>query len=390
MAESLKILMLSYWFPPKIAPAPYELAKNLAKLGHEVFVFSGTFDHATADEELDGIHVIRFEQHFPSIPGHVIYGLKANKKLSALHSSERFDVIHAQGADGWFLSQLGMESKFDIPIIVTMHGSARQELIAFKTEGPHSLRSLLERTHWKAQYYLDQWSLEGADRVIAVSKQTAMEVAEDYGIPPETIAVIFNGVDINRFSPKKSSFTLKEKFGMGFILLYVGRLRMRKGVQYLIKALPLILKERNDVRLVVVGEGEAKGFLKKLAHDVDVDENVMFVGRVLDDYLPAYYASSDVFICPSLYDPFPLVCLEALASGRPIVLTDRVGVKEIVNEDVARIVAARNERALARAILELLSDESKRKSMGGKARKLVEKYDWINIAKKTCEVYRNA
>lgn len=389
MVESLKILMLSYWFPPKIAPAPYELARHLVKLGHEVFVFAGTFDRAPSNEELAGVQVIRVKQYFPSFPGHITYGLKASKKLVAFHKRERFDIIHAHGADGWFISKLDLRSKLGIPTVVTMHGSAIGELEALNIESPYFLSYLLEKTHWKAQYYLDKWSLEGADRVIAVSRQTANEIAEDYEVPSKNIVVIFNGVDVGRFSPSRYCSALREKFRQRLTLLYIGRLRIRKGVQYLIKALPLVLENCNDIHLIIVGEGEAKVFLENLARNLGVDESVTFVGRITENDLSAYYASSDVFVCPSLYDPFPLVCLEALASGTPLILTDKVGVKEIVTEDVARVVKARDKKALASAILELTSNNQERKLMGVKGHRLAQEYDWINIAQKTCEVYRD-
>jgi len=385
----LKILMLSYWFPPKIAPAPYELAKHLVTLGHEVFVISGVFNNAPHEEVLNGVQLIRVKQHFPSFPGHITYGLKTAKLLVKLHRSERFDITHVNGADGWFISKLNMKNELRTPIMVTMHGSARRELDSLQAEGLYSLFSLFERTHWKVQYYFDKWSLESADKVAAVSRQTANDVVKDYGIPAKNIEVVFNGVDTDHFSPERCSSALKKRFGGKFLILYVGRLRFRKGVQYLIKALPLVVNDC-DAHLVVVGEGEAKMFLRHLVRDIGMDEHVTFVGTVSDNELSAYYASSDVFVCPSLYEPFGLVCLEALASGTPLILSGNVGAKEIVSEDVAKVVKAGDEVDLASAILEIARDERKRRSMAVKGRRLAEKYDWINIARKVCDVYADA
>jgi len=393
MVESLKILILSYWFPPKIAPAPYELAKHLAKLGHEVFVCAGTFNHASSNEELEGVRVIRFKQYFPSFPGHITYGLKVAKKLVELHKRERFDVIHAHGADGWFTSKLGIKRKLDIPIIVTMHGSAQQELNALKIESPHPLFSSLEKMHWWAQYFLDKWSLEGADRVIAVSKQTANEVARDYGFPLKKMAIIYNGVDSTRFFPGQRSEDIRRKFAARnhVVVLFVGRLRMRKGVQYLIKALPSVLKRENNITLLIVGDGESRIHIQNLTQKLALQNHVRFLGKVSNGLMPKIYASSDIFVLPSLYEGFPLVALESMASGLPIIASKVSGIPEVVDNESGVLVNPRDISGLAEALCELIAnDDGRRKIAEYVRRKAIEGYSWSRIAEQTVQVYKRA
>lgn len=181
------------------------------------------------------------------------------------------------------------------------------------------------------QYYLklEREIFEKTPLIIANSKMVKNEIVEYYKISPNKIIVIYNGVDLNKFSPenRKLNNELREKLKIAKdtkIILFVGSGFRRKGLDLLILSL---LKIKDDVVLLVIGKGDTKAYLKK-CEDLRIKRRVLFLGTQRE--IEKFYAISDVFVLPTLYDPFSNATLEAMASGVGVITTKNNGISEII------------------------------------------------------------
>ncbi|GAH97826.1 unnamed protein product, partial [marine sediment metagenome] len=206
----------------------------------------------------------------------------------------------------------------------------------------------------------------------------------------ESIIVIPNGVDLKMFNPANRPLyrdRLRQKHGISrndLVLMFAGSDWERKGVLYVIGALSLL--PRPDVKLLVVGSGDAK-FYGQLAELKRVRERIIFVPH--PDNLQEYYAASDVFVFPTIYEPFGLVIVEAMASGLPVITSRVAGAADLIIDGVNGLLlrAPSNVNDLAAKIELLLSNTELRKTMGEHARETAEKLSWDRVAQKTTDVY---
>lgn len=311
------------------------------------------------------------------------------KYLPKIIKNENIDLIHthtAQMPD--ILLQL---RKLNVPIVTTLHTTINGQRRASKDSGLKF--SELEFSE-KATYMLYPLlaSLEyiyhqKKRNYIAVSKWTRDQIVNKYNLDPSSIEVIHNGVNTNVFCPKNTQkgyeyFPELKDIDVP-IILSTSRLIAAKGGSFLVKAIPEIL-EHEDVHFVFAGTGKNGFNISK--------ENCTFLGYV--DYLkmPYLYSLSDIFILSSLYENFPMSILESMASGIATISTKVGGVPEIIkNGKNGLLIPRMNTEAIVNSILNLAENENKRKKLGKKARKDVEKnFDWNIAAKNTKKVYESA
>jgi glycosyltransferase involved in cell wall biosynthesis len=165
----------------------------------------------------------------------------------------------------------------------------------------------------------------------------------------------------------------------------------QKGIPYLIDAMPLVLKEHPDAKLLLVGRGSALNGLKAKVAAMGLGDSVIFPGYVSEPQLKEAYGTCDVFVLPSVWEVLPIAVLEAMSSGRPVVCTDAGGDREMVRDGVnGFVVPARDPTALARRINAVLADGGLRARMGAAGRKIAEEeFDWKLIAARTRQVYED-
>jgi len=215
--------------------------------------------------------------------------------------------------------------------------------------------------------------------VVANSRRGKQEIIRHYNLPEEKIYVIYNGIDINRFDLKEKERVrayYRERFGISAdetVLLFVGSGFERKGLEFLIRAFGLLNARGYDkIKLLVVGKGNEKKYLK-LAGRLGIKTDVIFTGH-LKDVLRCYFAG-DIFVLPSIYEPFSNACLEAMAAGLPVVTSSMNGASEILNngKDGMVIEDPLNHHEIAEMIKPLL-DSDKRNEIGMAARRRAENY----------------
>ena len=230
---------------------------------------------------------------------------------------------------------------------------------------------------------LFQKTLTECDTLITVNEH-AKDLYSKY-INPKKIKVIPPGVDIDKFKyfPQSTNNTSLE-------ILTVGYLVKRKGIEYLIRAMPMILSEFPDVKLRIIGDGPQRLYLEKLTEKLEIKNNVIFQGLVPHPQIEKFYEKSDIFCLPSLSEGSPTVLREAMACGKPCVATNIIGSNEIVEQGkTGFLVPIKDTSVLAESLLKLLQDEELRYKMGLEARKIAEeKYDWNVIARQYYEIYK--
>ena len=304
---------------------------------------------------------------------HIMFDVYHNTKCFE-KMKKSFDIIHSQGT---------YSKECDI---VTMHSCHKAWNEYYKSWGfIRRLRSRIDPVNSFALSVEREVIEKGSRKIIAVSEGVKREILKYYDVPEEKIIVIPNGVDLEEFKPySEKREKIREKYGIGeneIVLIFSGYEFRRKGLEYIIKALPLV---KGKVKLLVVGKDDPN-YYKKLASKLGVSNKIIFTGFVPD--ISEYYAASDIFIFPTAYEAFSLTTLEAVASGLPILATKVNGTEELIIDGYNGFFIRRDPKDIANKMNILIEDENLRKQMSKNARKTAKKYSWDEIAKKTMEIY---
>ena len=291
-----------------------------------------------------------------------------SSRIKAVLEGEKFDIVHLHEPLQVMLCTTVLRLSHS-PNIGTFHASGARPWYNFGTPFGKLL--------------LKKW-FRKLDGKIAVSKP-AMEFARKhlhgyYNIIP-------NGIDLEHFSPDVSPI---EEFCDGKLnLLFVGRLETRKGLNYLLKAYKRVKQEIPASRLIIVGPGTR--LRRKYERQVRRDrlKDVTFVGYVPYEELPRYYKTADIYCSPATgQESFGIVLLEAMAVGKPVVASNIEGYASVVTDGVdGLLVPPKDDKALAQALISLMTDESLRQQMGARGRATALEYGWANIAQRVLSYY---
>jgi glycosyltransferase involved in cell wall biosynthesis len=358
----MKIAILVSGFPPDriggMEIASYNIAKHLADNGHSIHVITSSYSKYHLNKDKFAVHTI-------NMMGTKIIGpFFDQRKILPIIKEINPEIIHAQGISTSGISGFTaflIKNLLKIPYVVYGRGG---DVYPFK-----------------AEKILVKAILNEADSIIALTKSMKKEMQK---ISAKEISVIPNGIDIDRFndSSPKFSESLDTK------IIFVGNLRPEKGVSYLIEAIGHITKKYINSRLLIVGEGPQKENLEKLVNKLNINNRVIFSGKVTTDEVPVYLKNSDIFVLPSLQEGFPNVLLEAMASGLPVVATDVNGINEII-EDIKNgfLVQSKNSEEIAKKILLLINNNDLRKNICDENRKKAAKYSWQRTVQMLEDVY---
>ena len=366
----MKIAILVSGLPPKRLAgteiATYNIAKYLAKRGHEVHVIT-TLDEGLPKESIEeGFYVHRIKLHKVKFIGIILFWIKSVYKLKKINP----DISHVQGISNGLPAFL-VKKILNKHYIIWARGSDIYLSWQFKT-------------------IILKLVLKNADAVIALTEDMKKAIQKVYN---ENVFVIPNGVDLRNFeniSQKncRSKLAIKENKK---IILFVGTLRPVKGVRYLVEAMEIIIQKNTNTRLMLVGDGEDRRKLEKLVKEFVLDEYVTFVGKVSNEKVPEYMVASDVFVLPSLSEGFPNVVLEAMASGLPIVATKVGGLPEIVKDrENGFLVEPKNPEEIAEKVLLILKGDELRERISEYNKKKVKEYSWERVSEQIEEVYFKA
>jgi glycogen(starch) synthase len=288
-----------------------------------------------------------------------------------------FDLVH--GHD-WLVgpAATALADAAGTKLLVTVHATEHGRHQGWVDKPPQSTIHGLERRFARR-----------ADRVIVCSHYMREHVADVFGVTEERLSVIPNGIDPTELEPVADLPALRARFAAPDekLVLLVGRLVYEKGFQLALDALPGVIRRVGGVRFLVAGSGPHEQELRKQAQRLKLDEHGTFMGWIGDDVLHSLYAIADLCVVPSLYEPFGLVALEAMASGCPCIVADTGGLREVVPRDVGLRFRSRSARSLGRMVERLLTDDALRDRLVTEASEHVLRFDWGDVARQTLELY---
>ncbi len=367
-----RICLVTHFFPPHmggIEKVSYEQSKRLTKSGYQIDVLTSKMKGRNKHPE-KGIRVFHYSPlnlaERIGVP-YPILSIEAYRTFTEV--IRKCDLVHAHG-HVYLPSYLAgkIAKKYKKPFILTQHNT----FIDYQ-----SWLNIVEHLNDMA---IGKAVLKAADRVITVSKKT-MEYVCKLGADKSKTSVIYNGVDIDTFHPENKGESRK-KLGLPKnrkIVLSVRRLVYKNGLGTLIESVPLVARNHPDTLFVVAGKGPSRKLVEDRIKELGIEDNVKLTGFVPDRLLPVYYDAADYFILPSASgEGLPLVLLEAMACGLPVIATTVGGTPEIIKHmKNGVLVPPRNPKAIAEAISKLLSEERLGPTIGEEARRNVEdRFTW--------------
>ncbi len=269
----------------------------------------------------------------------------------------------------------------EVPLVFTFHtryDEYAQQYVPLMPDLAHTvMREIVERY------------LEKCNHVIAPTESIRDFIQSEYDIEVP-VSVLPTPVDLTAYQDLAPA-PIRAEWGLekAEVLLYVGRLAGEKNLDFLLRAFARIAEERPHTRLLIVGDGPAKGKLKKLAKQLDVEREVIFTGAVPHDRVPDYAAAADLFVFASVTETQGLVLTEAMAAGAPVVAVEAPGSVDILTQGGGLLVKPQ-EQAFAEAAVELLADEERLRGMGEEAVQIAQRYSVSAITERLQAVYEAA
>ncbi|HOJ10231.1 MAG TPA: glycosyltransferase family 4 protein [Clostridiales bacterium] len=387
----MKILMLSWEYPPRIvggiARVVYNLAQKLGEQGNEVHIvtWKEKNDVNEAEDEKDEKVFVHRTNIYDIAPGNFIdWVLHMNfslleRSIGLFNEIGEFDIIHAHDWLTAFTAR-ALKHSYKAPLVSTIHATE-----AGRNSGIHNeVQSYINSVEWWLTY--ESW------RVIVNSRYMFYEVKNNFQLPEDKIRIIPNGVNLKKFDNFSRDMQFRNNYAMSNekIVFFVGRIVNEKGVHILIDAIPKILCHYYDVKFVIAGKGPELDYLHGKVCAMNIEHKVYFTGYISEEVLGKLYKCADIAVFPSLYEPFGIVALEGIMANVPIVVSDAGGLGEIVEHGVDGLkFYSGNPSSLADCILEILFNPEKAEIMKKKALDKVRNiYNWDSIADQTFEVYR--
>lgn len=387
----MRLLILSWEYPPLIegglARHVRKVAENLVASGAEVHVLTrGDESVGTTDEIVGGVHVHRVrEPRRPRDLGEFVAWIEhmnADMLAAGVALGDRFefDVVH--GHD-WLVANAcdHLANRFRSPLVMTIHATEYGRHQGWVDKHPQS------HIHG-----VEKWIVNRADRVITCSAYMREHVADVFGVDEACVEVIPNGIDPGDLQPVDDLESMRANFAQPHekLVLLAGRLVYEKGFQIALEALRGVIDRVGDVRFIVAGSGTHERELKQQAEELGLMEHGTFVGWIGDDVLHSLYRIADLTVVPSIYEPFGLVALEAMASGCPCIVADTGGLREVVpNEEVGLRFRSRDPESLAAMAERVLTDAELRDRLVTEASDHVLTFDWLDVARSTYALYEN-
>ncbi|MFN3966284.1 MAG: glycosyltransferase family 4 protein [Endomicrobiia bacterium] len=383
----IAIIVREYHRKGGISKVVVEIAERMANLGYEVHIFTGNYD------KIENTKVIFHK--IPIIKGVVFNKLglyKISKFLQGISfciiskfylKYDIFDIVHVNG---------DTLAKFDIRMAHSCH-KAWLKLANKNLKGPFDwIKKNLNPHHWRI-LITEKFNFTKGNykKIIAISEITKQEIIENYNVPFGDIVVVPLGVDLNKFNPEHKKLyrsEIRNKYNISeeeIVLLFVGYDFHRKGLEFVIKAISRL--KNQDIKLLVVGRDKVWPYIN-LAKKINVIDKIIFVGA--QNEINKFYSASDIFVFPTIYEPFGLVVIEAMASGLPVIVSKIAGSAEIITDskDGMLIGDPKNVEEISEKLYFLIKNKELREEIGKNARITAENFSWDKITDRIINVYK--
>lgn len=380
----MRVAMLSWEYPPLVIggiSAHVEgLAQAMVRSGHEVVVFSLHHPDVADDTTVNGVRVLRARTDLPWIPDGDLVARMASAnhqlvQLAAQLGDWRPDVVHAHD---WLVGWAGdtLKTLWGVPLVATIHATERGR---HGGHLPPGMPAAINAAEW--------WLTYQAREVICCSRFMAREVVDGFELPMDKLHLIPNGVDPGLWAPAAGTTAQREP-----LVLAWGRVQYEKGFQVLASAMAILRTKVPGIRCVIAGRGS---YLPDLQSHIDlegVSDIVQLAGFVPDTDLRTLLHRAGCAVIPSLYEPFGIVALEAMAAGAPTIVARTGGLAEILDGTGAGLLfEPGSAEELAASIELVLTDATTAAALTDTAAQLLaEHYSWDAIAASTVAVYEQS
>ncbi len=388
----MRIAMLGWEFPPSVSGGLgvhcYHLTNALCRLGVQVDFFMPSFGRPAkpGHENLRIFEVSKTSLGpYSPIRKKTLHGLYGDNLASSLeeygreaaslvqkmHAQNPYNIIHAHD---WLCAKAGKSAKLalNIPLVQTFHSTE------------------LDRNPfpWDYIFSLERKAASDADRIIAVSNRMKGTLEKSFSARPEKIRVIYNAVSHDDFSCKgKSAPNLSPPlFYKRKKVLFLGRLTEQKGPSQFLHAAKKALQAEPETLFLVAGTGNLLAHLINLSISLGISKNVIFLGYITDEDRHKIYSECDVYVLPSVSEPFGISALEAMASGTPAIVSKNSGIGE-ASKSVLKVDFWDTEK-MAEQIVAVLRYSPLAKTMSGLSYSEARKFSWDTAARETLKVYQ--
>ena len=331
---------------------------------HDVNVIT-TYDKGMPNHSnIDGFNIYRVPRSQVRFLGFLLYWFKMFLIIKKLKP----DIIHVQG---FYMTIPAVLAKklLNIPYVIYGRGSDVY-------------------TSWPYKRIISRLGVNNTEILIALTESMKKEMQKSYN---KQIEVIPNGIDTEKFDLDK--YESREKLGLDHeqkIILFIGRLEYVKGLKYLINAMNILKNNKKNLKLIVIGDGSESDNLKSQVKKLKLEDIITFKGKLPNENIPIYLASSNLFILPSLSEGFPNVLLETMATGLPIITTKIGGLPEIVENTInGFLVAPRSPEELVDKIDLILNNENLAKKISVANKEKSKSYNWNNIVELLEKIYNS-
>jgi len=373
-----------------------DLAEGLVRRNHRVTILATKHPKGIKYENKNGVDIYYYSKSNP-----ILYRTSHYRDFISffqeIHWKANFDIVHDQS------TLLGISfikySKLAIPSVTTFHGTAYDEIksclnvICSSVNIISKIKSLLSLFKLTLAYFQFLPYTKRFNGVIATSNEQVEIIKKKYFIPENKIYKVFNGVDTEVFKPNPNT-TIRKKYGLekNKVILTVSKLEEQKGIPNIIRAMPAILKEVKDAKLMIVGDGSYRDELKKLVSKLNLEEHVIFAGTVPFEKLPDYFNACDVFVNPTIrQNGYDLTIIEAMACAKPVVVSNIGSVPTVVEHYVDGILIPPGDiNALSNEVIKLLNDKDLANKISKAARtKIVKNFSLDKMVEDTIKVYKD-
>lgn len=391
--SAMRVLIISWEYPPSvIGGMGKHVAELVPRLGGQILadgplsvdVVTTRLGSGAWEERINEfVFIYRVDvspvdpmDHYNSIveSNHLL--VEQAERLAQQHS---YDLIHAHD---WLVAKasIALKHRWKVPYLTTMHATERGR---HQGHIPSDTSHQIDRLEWQSCF--EAW------KVIACSHFMQRELESYFSLPPNKMVVIPNGIDTDKLAccSAEQHASLRHRYAPNGerLLLFVGRIVHEKGVHVLIRAMPRVLAEHPEVRLLVVGKNAEK--YRPLAYELGVEKAITFLGYISDAERDCLYSIVDIAIFPSLYEPFGIVALEAMAAGSNVIASSVGGLAEVVHHQENGLTVYPNDPlsivwAVDATLRNPAAAAMRRKNALAEVRSL---YNWPRIAHQTSALY---
>jgi glycosyltransferase involved in cell wall biosynthesis len=385
-----KILMLGWELPPHnsggLGVACLNLARSLSRKGSSItFVLPNK-----VDVNYDFINIvfanIKLDKHLQNAYGSawqsekliklssppsdfVKASLQYAKRVKDLVSKMDIDLIHSHD---WLTIPAGVMAKAicQKPLVVHIHSTEHD-----RTGGNNYNQQV---------YEIEKQGFKAADKIISVSNLTKNTISERYSIPSEKIEVVYNGAESQTKQNLPPTLQPLKDLGYKFVL-FLGRITLQKGPEYFVKAAQIVTRFHKKVIFIVVGSGDMQEKMMNLAIQENIMDKMMFTGFLRGNDKERIYQAADVYVMPSVSEPFGITSLEAIANETPVIVSKQSGVSEILR-NVLKVDFWDTEE-IANQIISVLDYRSLTKDLTSLSKQELQSINWDNSADKCIQIY---